>query len=62
MARCIRRARHSINGKDLRWLIVKAIEARKHIAHILLRLPYRPAIEHAALLGIILPEKLWTAR
>lgn len=45
-----------ITGKDLRWIIVKAIEARKHITHILLRLPYRLAIEHAALLGIILPE------
>jgi DNA gyrase subunit B len=45
-----------ITGKDLKWLIVKAIEARKNIAHILLRLPFREAIEHAALLGIILPD------
>lgn len=45
-----------ITGKDLRWLVVKAIEARKHINHILMRLPFRPAIEQAALLGILLPE------
>jgi DNA gyrase subunit B len=45
-----------ITGKDLRRLIVKAIEARKHITHLLLRLPFRQAIEHAALLGYILPE------